>query len=103
VWIATYTDQIFYTRKIREKKSEYIGTVYHLFTNFEKAYDSVRRDILQHSRCILDAYKLFGPIKMCLNETYKKPAFHIQNGLKEGDALSPLPFNFAFEYVIRKV
>jgi hypothetical protein len=27
----------------------------------------------------------------------------IQNGLKEGDALSPLLFNVAFEYIIRKV
>jgi hypothetical protein len=27
----------------------------------------------------------------------------IQNGLKHGDALSPLVFNFAFEYTIRKV
>jgi hypothetical protein len=29
--------------------------------------------------------------------------FPIQNGLKEGDALSPLLFNFALEYAVRKV
>jgi hypothetical protein len=29
--------------------------------------------------------------------------FPIQNGLKEGDALSPLLFSFALEYAIRKV
>jgi len=29
--------------------------------------------------------------------------FHIQNGLKQGDALSPLFSNFALEYAIRKV
>jgi hypothetical protein len=29
--------------------------------------------------------------------------FPIQNGLKEGDALSPLLFNFASEYGIKKV
>jgi hypothetical protein len=29
--------------------------------------------------------------------------FHIQNGLKQGDALSPLLFNFALEYAINKV
>jgi hypothetical protein len=48
---------------------------------------------------------------MCLNETYIKvhigkhlsDKFPIQNGLKQGDALSPLPFNFALEYAIRKV
>jgi hypothetical protein len=48
---------------------------------------------------------------MCLNETCSKvrigkllsDKFPIQNGLKEGDALSPLLFNFALEYAIRKV
>ena len=29
--------------------------------------------------------------------------FPIRNGLKEGDALSPLLFNFALEYAIRRV
>jgi hypothetical protein len=47
----------------------------------------------------------------CLNKTYSKvrvgkllsDKFPVQNGLKEGDALSPLLFNFALEYAIRKV
>jgi hypothetical protein len=29
--------------------------------------------------------------------------FHIKNGLEQGDALSPLLFNFASEYAIMKV
>jgi retron-type reverse transcriptase len=48
---------------------------------------------------------------MCLNETYSKghvgkhlsDKFPTQNGLKQGDAPSPLLFNFALEYAIRKV
>jgi hypothetical protein len=44
-------------------------------------------------------------------ETYSKvrickhlsDSFPIQNGLKQGNALSPLLFNFALEYAIRKV
>jgi hypothetical protein len=55
--------------------------------------------------------KLVRLIKMCLNETYCKfhtgkiltDSFPFQNGLKQGDALSPLVFNFALEYAIRKV
>jgi hypothetical protein len=55
--------------------------------------------------------KLDSLIKMCLNETYSKVhtgkhlsnAFSIQNGLKQGDALSPLLNNFALEYAIMKV
>jgi hypothetical protein len=50
-------------------------------------------------------------IKMCLNETHSNvrigkhlsDSFPIQNSLKQGDALSPLLFNFAIEYAIRKV
>jgi retron-type reverse transcriptase len=48
---------------------------------------------------------------MCLNETYstvhigkyESDKLPIQNGLKQGDALSPLLFNFALEYAIRRV
>jgi hypothetical protein len=48
---------------------------------------------------------------MCLNETYSRvligknlsDKFITENGLKLGDALSPLLFNFALEYAIRRV
>jgi hypothetical protein len=50
-------------------------------------------------------------IKMCLNEAYSKDrvgkhlsvSFPIQNGLKQGNALSLLLFSFALEHAIRKV
>jgi hypothetical protein len=35
--------------------------------------------------------------------THLSDSFHIQNGLKQGNALSPLLFNFVLEYAIRKV
>jgi hypothetical protein len=106
------TDQIFYIRQILEKKWEYNGTVHQLFIDFKKAYDSVTREALYN---ILIEFgiprKLVGLIKMCLHETYSRvhigknlsDKFSIENGLKQGDALSPLLSNFALEYAIRRV
>ena len=55
--------------------------------------------------------KLVRLIKMSLTETYSRvrvgknvsDRFPIRNGLKQGDALSPLLFNFVLEYAIRRV
>jgi len=52
--------------------------------------------------------KLVRLIKMCLNKTYSKVhvsknAFPIQNGLKQGDVLSPMLLNSALGYAARKV
>jgi hypothetical protein len=84
-------NQIFYIQQILEKKWEYNGTVHHLFIDFEKAYDSIKREVLYN---ILIEFgmpkKTVRLIKMCLNETYSKvcvgkvlsDTFPIQNGLK---------------------
>jgi hypothetical protein len=50
--------------------------------------------------------KLVRLSKMCSEVRIGKHLFDnfpIQNGLKQGDALSPLLFNYALEYAIRKV
>jgi hypothetical protein len=55
--------------------------------------------------------KLVRMMKNVFNETCSKvhigkdlsDSFSVQNGLKQGDALSPLLFNVALEYAIRKV
>jgi len=86
--------------------------VHQLFIDFEKAYDLVRREILYN---ILIEFgvsrKLVRVIKLCLTETYSRvwvgknlsDWFPVRNGLKQGDALSPLLFNFALEWAIRRV
>jgi hypothetical protein len=84
---------IFCILQILERKLEYNETVQQSLIEFGVPMKVVRL------------------IKMCLNETYSKinignhflDNFPIQNGLKQGDALSPLLFNFALEYAIRKV
>ena len=55
--------------------------------------------------------KLVRIIKLCLTETYSRirvgknlsDIFPIRNGLKQGDVLSPLLFNFAVDYAFRRV
>ena len=93
-----------------EKKWEYNEAMHQLFIDFKEAYDSVRRAVLYN---ILTESgipkKLIRLIKICLTETYSRvrvgknlsDMFPVRNGLKQGDALSPLLFNFALEYAIR--
>jgi hypothetical protein len=75
--------------------------VHPLFIDVKKAYDSERREVLYNTLIEFGVpMKLVSLIKMCLNETYSKvrivkhlsDSFPIQNGLKQGDALSPLLF-----------
>ena len=100
-------DHLFCIRQMLEKKWEYNEAVHQLFIDFKKAYDSVRREVLHN---ILTEFgipkKLIRLIKLCLTETYSRvrvgknssDMFSIRNGLKQGDALSPLLFNFALEW-----
>jgi len=72
-------------------------------SDFKKAYDSVRRDVL--CRILIElgiSIKLIRLIETCLNGKYSRVRvgkhlsnmFPIKNGLKESDALLPLLFNF---------
>ena len=105
-------DHIFCIRQILKKKWEYNEEVHQLFIDFKKAYDSVRREVLY--KILIEfgiTRKLVRLIKMSLTEIYSRVRvgknvcdnFPIRNGLKQGDALSPLLFNFALEYAIRRV
>jgi hypothetical protein len=71
-------------------------TVHQLFVDFKKANDSVRREVLYN--ILIEFGVPMKLIKMCLTEMYSKvrigkylsDSFSIQNGLKQGDGLSPL-------------
>jgi hypothetical protein len=79
-----------------EKKWEY-NEVHQHFIDFKKAYDSVRREVLYK---ILHEFgirrKLVSLIKMSLKHSRVRVGenvsdrFPIRNGLKQGDALTPL-------------
>jgi hypothetical protein len=116
MWISTLrvktTDYIFCNSQIPEKKGEYNAAVYQIFIELKKAYGSVSMEVLHN---ILIEYgipmKRVRLIKMCLTETYSRfqvskhlsDMFPIMNDLKQGNALSPLLFNYALEYAIRKI
>jgi hypothetical protein len=109
--IRSTTDQIFCIRKILERKWKYNTAVHQLFTDFKKAYGSVRREVLYYvliEFCI--AKKLVRLKTIFQKETYStfqvgkhlSDMFPVRKGFKQ-DALTPLLFNFASVYAIRRV
>jgi len=83
--------------------------VHQLFKDFKKAYDSFRREVLYNIPIVFCIpMKLVRLIRMCLKETYYRvqggknlsDMFPVRNGLKQGDALSPLLFTFVVEYAM---
>jgi len=79
--------------------------VYHIFIDFNKAYGSIRREVLYNIliECGVPM-KLLRVLNMCLNETCSRvrvgkhlsDLFPIRNDLKQRDALSPLLFQLCF-------
>jgi len=98
--------------KYLRKKWKYNEAVHQHFIDFKKTYDSVRREVLYNVLIVFGVpKKLLSLTKLCLTETYSRvregknlsDMFPIRIGLKQGDAVTPLLFNFALEYAIRRL
>ena len=97
------------------KKKKTIGiqwAVHQPFIGIKKACDSTRKEALYNILTVIGIpMKLVRLIKMSLNETYSRvwvgknlfDMFPFRNGLKQGDALSPLLINLALDYAIKRV
>ena len=91
---------------------EYSEAVRHLFIDFKKAYDSVRREMLYNILIEFGIFmELVSLIKMYPTETYSRVRvgktlsymFPIRCSLKQRDVLFALFFSFALVYVIMTV
>jgi len=91
-------DHIFCIQQILEKKWEYNEEVHQLFIDFKKVYDSVRREV---SYKILIEFGILGKLVMLIKVSLTETCSRVRaGGLKQGDAESPMLFNFDLEYVI---
>ncbi|KAL4113922.1 hypothetical protein QTP88_017474 [Uroleucon formosanum] len=106
------TDHIFAIRQILEKHHEYNKDIHLVFVDFKQAYDNINCNKLW------TALKKFGIpeklvrlIKMCNSNTQNvfrimgeiSEPFIVKNGLRQGDALSPVLLNLALEEIIRSL
>jgi hypothetical protein len=101
------TDQIVCTLYILEGKWKYSGTVHQLFVDSKEGYGQLGGTYILYNNHIKFGIpmKLVRLIKICLNRTYSEARlskhlpdnFLVQNGLKQGNALSPLVINFSLK------
>ena len=105
-------DHIFCVHQILAKNWNTMKQCIIYLQTSRKAYDSVKREVLHN--ILIDfgiPMKLVRLKQICLTEMYSRvqvgnnlsQMFPIRNGWKQGDALSPMLFNFALEYAIRRV
>jgi len=106
------TDNIFVLKIIKEKIWEFNQSVQYSFIDFQKAYDSIHRDILR--KCMEEfkiPKKLINMCKTCVKNTRSAVGveetlssfFENNTRLKQGDSLSPILFNLALQKVIQSI
>ena len=106
-------EMLFAARLLVEKGREHRQPLYWCFVDFHKAYDCVKRDklwqILEDAGVpptLLEiAKKCHQRVKMTVQVNGKKAedSFLTQSGVRQGCVLSPLLFNIAIDYIIKKL
>jgi len=104
-------DHIFVLRQILEQSHEWNGSLYVVFVDFEKAFDSLHRDslwkILRHYgipqklvNVIRSLYENFE-CRVIHNNQLTEP-LKVESEAKQGCILSPLLFSMAIDWIMRR-
>ena len=105
-------DQIHVVRQILEKCYEFGIELHNIFIDFKQAFDKVNRPkIYENLKVLKIPTKLIKLVKTTLKnsraviEVYqgRTDVFNINNGLRQGDALSTLLFNLVLEAALLKI
>ena len=105
-------DHNFVLRQILEQSHEWNGSLYVVFVDFEKAFDSLHRDslceILRHYgipqilvnviRSLYENFECRGVHNNQLTEPFK-----VEDGMKQGCFLSPLLFSMAIDWIMQRI
>ena len=103
-------DQIWLTRQVVEKATEYHTSVYFCFVDLIKAYDSVDRAALI---AVLRSYGVPNQLVNLVGELYTETkccvrtaegtseAFEVKTGVRQGCILSPLLFNCFLDRIVK--
>lgn len=105
-------DAVFVLRQITEKSIEYNKPAYLCFIDLTKAFDQVQLEDVIHLlyyrnipinivQTIENIY-LNNNIQARINNKLTKP-IQVNNGIRQGDSLSPLLFNIIMDEIIKKV
>lgn len=105
-------DQIFSLRQLLERRYEFGKETHLMFVDFKKAFDCLHRQAIFNAMVEMGIpKKLVQIVKTCMTKTNNKvrsqngetELFETVSGVKQGDGLSPVIFNLALQYALKKV
>ena len=103
-------DQIYTLHQILEQSEEWNSTIYAMFIDFEKAFDSLHRDsiwkIMRHYGIPSKLVKITKPLytnfkSAVIYENQLMEPFKIKTGVKQGCILSPFQFIMAVDWLMK--